>query len=56
MGYELDITATRQAIMKVLDTFLNWCMPRKYMGCDNCPYVKTCDNLHDIRDELLKME
>lgn len=56
MEYKLDITATRQAIMKVLDTFINWCMPRTYIGCDNCPYAETCDNLHDIRDELLSME
>ena len=56
MEYKLDIVATRQAIMKVLDTFINWCMPRNYVGCDDCPYAKTCDNLYDIRDELLRME
>ena len=56
MGYELDITATRQAIMKVLDTFLNWCVSQDDVDCNTCPYVKTCDNLHDIRDELITME
>ena len=56
MEYKLDITATRQAIMKVLDTFLDWCIPQGDIECDNCPYVKTCDNLNDIRDELIKME
>lgn len=56
MEYKLDITATRQAIMKVLDTFLDWCMSQDDIGCHNCPYAQTCDNLHDIRDELIKME
>lgn len=56
MEYKLDITATRQAIMKVLDTFLNWCISQDDIDCPNCPYAKTCDNLHDIRDELIKME
>lgn len=56
MEYKLDITATRQAILKVLNAFLNWCIPRTFVGCDNCPYANTCDNLHDIRDELLTME
>lgn len=56
MEYKLDITATRQAIMKVIDTFLDWCIPQNGIGCDNCPYAKTCDNLYDIRDELLRME
>ena len=52
MGYELDIVATRQAIMEVIDTFLDWCIPRDDTNCDNCPYRKTCDSLYDIRDEL----
>ena len=56
MEYKLDITATRQAIMKVLDTFLDWCILKSNITCFNCPYAKTCDNLHDIRDELLSME
>ena len=56
MEYKLDITATRKAVMKVIDTFLDWCMPRGNIGCTTCPYAKTCDNLHDIRDELLRME
>ena len=56
MGYELDITATRQAIVKVIDTFFDWCLSQNGINCPNCPYAKTCDNLHDIRDELLKME
>ena len=56
MEYKLDIIATRQAIMKVIDTFLNWCISQNDINCPNCPYAKTCDNLHDIRDELLSME
>ena len=56
MEYKLDITATRQAIMKVLDTFLDWCIPQGDIECENCPYVTTCDNLSDIRDELIMME
>lgn len=56
MEYKLDITATRQAIMKALDAFLNWCISQDDIDCPNCPYAKTCDNLHDIRDELLTME
>lgn len=56
MEYKLDITATRQAIMKALDAFLDWCMSQDDIGCHNCPYAQTCDNLHDIRDELIKME
>ena len=56
MEYKLDITATRQAIMKVLDTFRAWCLPQDDIDCDNCPYAKTCDNLHDIRNELFRME
>lgn len=56
MGYELDITATRRAILKVIDTFLDWCISQDDINCPNCPYAKTCDNLHDIRDELLTME
>lgn len=57
MEYKLDITATRQAIMKVLDTFaFGWCIPQVEIDCPNCPYAKTCDNLHDIRNELLRME
>lgn len=56
MKYKLDITATRQAIMKVIDTFLDWCIPRNDINCPNCPYRKTCDSLYDIRNELLSME
>lgn len=56
MNYELNITATRQAIMKMLGTFTHWCMTQKDIDCDNCPYIKTCDNLHDIRDELFSIE
>ena len=56
MEYKLDITATRQAIMEVIDTFINWCMPRGDTDCLYCPYAKTCDNLYDIRNELLRME
>ena len=56
MEYKLDITASRQAIMKALDAFLDWCMSKDDIGCHNCPYAQTCDNLHDIRDVLIKME
>lgn len=56
MEYKLDITATRQAIMNVIDTFLDWCISRDDIECENCPYVTTCDNLSDIRDELIMME
>ena len=56
MEYKLDITATRQAIMKMLDTFLDWCISQDDIDCPNCPYAQTCDNLHDIRDELIKMK
>lgn len=56
MEYKLDIIATRQAIMKVIDTFLNWCISQNDIDCDNCPYAKTCDNLHDIYFGLLSME
>ena len=56
MEYKLDITATRQAIMNVIDTFLDWCISRDDINCPNCPYAQTCDNLYDIRDELIKME
>lgn len=56
MEYKLDITATRRAIMKVLDTFRAWCLPQDDIDCDNCPYAKTCDNLHDIYFGLLTME
>ena len=56
MEYKLDIAATSKAIMKVIDTFLDWCMSQDDIGCHNCPYAQTCDNLHNIRDELLRME
>lgn len=56
MEYKLNITATRQAIMKVIDTFLDWCILQNGIGCGNCPYRKTCDSLYDIRNELLRME
>lgn len=52
MEYKLDITTTRKAITKVIDTFLDWCIPQGDIECDTCPYVKTCDKLQDIRDAL----
>ena len=56
MEYKLNIIATRKAIMKVIDTFLDWCISQSDINCYNCPYAKTCDNLYGIRDELTKME
>lgn len=56
MEYKLDITATRQAIAKVLDTFRAWCLSQGDIDCDNCPYAKTCDNLYDIYYGLLIMK
>ena len=42
MEYKLDITATRQAITKVIDTFLDWCISQNDINCPNWPL---CQNL-----------
>ena len=55
MKYQLNIVVTRRAISKILDTFRGWCISQENIDCYNCPYLKTCDKLHDIWTELMTM-
>lgn len=55
MKHKLDIVATKRAVRDVLNIFVEWCAPQDDIDCNNCPYAETCNNLHDINDELLNM-